>query len=74
MQIIEQLKNQIENKGKEFYYFEKEIDDNKEIKIKDYLFKGYINKLSKWLLNDWNNIQKIYLYFLEEKPLTYLLK
>ena len=31
MQIIEQLKNQIESKGKEFYYLEKEIDDNKII-------------------------------------------
>ena len=64
MQIIEQLKNQIENKGKEFYYLEKEIDDNKEIKINDYLFKGYINKLSKWLLKDLNNITKnISLFF-----------
>ena len=58
MQIIEQLKNQIENKGKEFFYLEKEIDDNKEIKMNKYIFKGYINKMSKWLVNDWNKIKK----------------
>ena len=58
MQIIEQLKNQIENKGKEFFYLEKEIDNNKEIKMNEYIFKGYINKISKWLVNDWNKIKK----------------
>ena len=59
MQIIEQLKNQIENKGKENFYLEKEMDDNKQIKINEYIFKGYINKISKWLVNDWNQIKKI---------------
>ena len=64
MQIIEQLKNQIENKGKEFFYLEKEIDDNKEIKMSEYIFKGFINKMSKWLVNDWNKIKKnISLFF-----------
>ena len=58
MQIIEQLKNQIENKGKEFFYLEKEIDDNKIIKMNEYIFKGYINKMSKWLVNDWDKIKK----------------
>ena len=58
MQIIEQLKNQIESKGKEFYYLEKEIDDNKIIKQDEYIFKGYINKMSKWLMTDWNKIKR----------------
>ena len=58
MKIIEQLKNQIENKGKEFFYLEKEIDDNKEIKIEDYIFKGYINKMSKWIITDLNKIKR----------------
>lgn len=64
MNIIEQLKNQIENKGKEFYYLEKEIDDNKEIKFEEYLFKGYIHKMSKWLVTDLNQIKRnISIYF-----------
>jgi hypothetical protein len=58
MQIIEQLKNQIENKGKENFYLEKEMDDNKIIKIDEYIFKGYIIKMSKWLITDWNTIKK----------------
>ena len=64
MNIIEQLKNQIENKGKEFFYLEKEIDDNKEIKIQEQVFKGYINKMSKWLVVDLNKIKRnISIYF-----------
>ncbi len=58
MQIIEQLKNQIENKGKQFFYLEKEIDENKEIKKNEYTFKGNIHKMSKWLSNDLNKIKK----------------
>ena len=67
MQIIEQLKNQIENKGKEFFYLEKEIDDNKEIKLNEYIFKGYINKISKWLVSDWNQIRKNVTIFFGKK-------
>ena len=70
MKIIEQLKNQIENKGKEFFYLEKEIDDNKEIKINEYIFKGYINKISKWLVNDWNQIKKNITIFFGKKAYT----
>ena len=57
MEIIEQLKIQLENKGKEFFYLEKEIDDNKEIKVNEYTFKGYIKKISKWLIEDLNKIK-----------------
>ena len=67
MQIIEQLKNQIENKGKENFYLEKEMDDNKQIKINEYIFKGYINKISKWLVNDWNQIKKNITIFFGKK-------
>ena len=56
LQIIEKLKNQIEDKGKEFFYLEKEYDENKEIKIDNHTFKGYINKMSKWLIIDLNII------------------
>ena len=58
MQIIEQLKIQLENKGKEYFYLEKEIDDNKEIKVNEYIFKGYINKISKWLVKDLNAFKR----------------
>lgn len=67
MQIIEQLKNQIESKGKEFYYLEKEIDDNKVIKQDEYIFKGYINKMSKWLMTDWNKIKRTISVFFGRK-------
>ena len=58
LQIIEQLKNQIESKGKENFYLEKEMDDNKIIRIDEYIFKGYIIKMSKWLITDWDKIKK----------------
>ncbi len=58
LQIIEQLKNQIESKGKENFYLEKEMDDNKVIRIDEYIFKGYIIKMSKWLVTDWDKIKK----------------
>ena len=67
MNIIEQLKCNMENKGKEFYYLEKEIDDNKEINIKEYIFKGYINKISKWLVSDWNKFKKNMTIFFGKK-------
>lgn len=67
MQIIEQLKNQIESKGKEFFYLEKEIDDNKIIKQDEYIFKGYINKMSKWLIADWNKIKRTISVFFGRK-------
>ena len=67
MQIIEQLKNQIESKGKEFFYLEKEIDDNKVIKQDEYIFKGYINKMSKWLMTDWNKIKRTISVFFGRK-------
>ena len=57
MEIIEQLKIQLENKGKEFFYLEKEIDDNKEIKVNEYTFKGYIKKIRKWRREDLNKIK-----------------
>ena len=58
MNIIEQLKNQIENKSQDFCYLEKEIDDKKIIKINEYTFKGYIHKMSKRLLIDINKINR----------------
>jgi len=58
LQIIEQLKNQIESKGKENFYLEKEMDDNKVIRIDEYIFKGHIIKMSKWLVTDWDKIKK----------------
>ena len=69
LQIIENLKNQIEDKGKEVFYLEKEYDENKEIKIDNHTFKGYINKMSKWLLNDLNNINRNISIFFGKKPL-----
>jgi len=64
LQIIEKLKDQIEDKGKEFFYLEKEYDENKEIKIDNHTFKGYINKMSKWLVTDLNKLNRnISIYF-----------
>ena len=69
LQIIEKLKNQIEDKGKEFFYLEKEYDENKEIKIDNHTFKGYINKMSKWLIIDLNKINRNISIFFGKKPL-----
>ena len=69
LQIIEKLKNQIEDKGKEFFYLEKEYDENKEIKIDNHTFKGYINKMSKWLIADLNKINRNISIFFGKKPL-----
>ena len=69
LQIIEKLKNQIEDKGKEFFYLEKEYDENKEIKKDNHTFKGYINKMSKWLIADLNKINRNISIFFGKKPL-----
>ena len=69
MKIIENLKNQIEDKGKEFFYLEKEYDENKEIKMDNHTFKGYINKMSKWLTTDLNKINRNISIFFGKKPL-----
>ena len=69
LQIIEKLKNQIEDKGKEFFYLEKEYDENKEIKIDNHTFKGYINKMSKWLVTDLNKLNRNISIFFGNKPL-----
>ena len=62
VQIIEQLKKQIENKGDENYKLEKKIDDIKEIKINDYIFKGslkqVLNQKCNKEFNSVNNITK----------------
>ncbi len=34
------------------------MDDNKVIRIDEYIFKGYIIKMSKWLVTDWDKIKK----------------
>ena len=67
--IIENLKNQIEDKGKEFFYLEKEYDENKEIKMDNHTFKGYINKMSKWLVTDLNKLNRNISIFFGNKPL-----
>jgi len=69
MKIIENLKNQIEDKGKEFFYLEKEYDENKEIKMDNHTFKGYINKMSKWLTTDLSKINRNISIFFGKKPL-----
>ena len=69
MKIIENLKNQIEDKGKEFFYLEKEYDENKEIKMDNHTFKGYINKMSKWLVTDLNKLNRNISIFFGNKPL-----
>ena len=69
LQIIDKLKNQIEDKGKEFFYLEKEYDENKEIKIDNHTFKGYINKMSKWLITDLNKLNRNMSIFFGKKPL-----
>ena len=69
LQIIEKLKNQIEDKGKEFFYLEKEYDENKEIKIDNHTFKGYINKMSKWLITDLNKLNRNISIFFGKTPL-----
>ncbi len=69
LQIIEKLKNQIEDKGKEFFYLEKEYDENKEIKIDNHTFKGYINKMSKWLITDLSKLNRNMSIFFGKKPL-----
>lgn len=43
---IEELKNQIEKKGRENYNLEKEINEKKEINFDDYIFKGVIQEFS----------------------------
>ena len=62
VQIIEQLKKQIENKGDENYKLEKKIDEIKEIKINDYIFKGslkqVLNQKCNKEFNSVNNITK----------------
>ena len=69
MQIIENLKNQIEDKGKEFFYLEKEYDENKEIKMENHTFKGYLNKMSKWLTTDLTKLNRNLSIFFGKKPL-----
>ena len=69
MKIIENLKNQIEDKGKEFFYLEKEYDENKEIKMDNHTFKGYINKMSKWLTTDLTKLNRNISIFFGKKPL-----
>ena len=69
MKIIENLKNQIEDKGKEFFHLEKEYDENKEIKMDNHTFKGYINKMSKWLVTDLNKLNRNISIFFGNKPL-----
>ena len=69
LQIIEKLKTQIEDKGKEFFYLEKEYDENKEIKIDNHTFKGYINKMSKWLITDLNKLNRNISIFFGKTPL-----
>ena len=62
VQIIEQLKKQIENKGDENYKLEKKIDAIKEIKITDYVFEGILkqvlNQKCNKEFNSVNNISK----------------
>ena len=69
LQIIENLKNKIEDKGKEVFYLEKEYDENKEIKMDNHTFKGYINKMSKWLATDLTKLNRNISIFFGKKPL-----
>ena len=69
LQIIENLKNKIEDKGKEVFYLEKEYDENKEIKMDNHTFKGYINKMSKWLTTDLTKLNRNISIFFGKKPL-----
>ena len=69
MKIIENLKNQIEDKGKEFFNLKTEYDQNKEIKMDNHTFKGYINKMSKWLVTDLNKLNRNISIFFGNKPL-----
>ena len=69
LQIIENLKNKIEDKGKEVFYLEKEYDENKEIKMDNHTFKGFINKMSKWLTTDLTKLNRNISIFFGKKPL-----